>query len=596
MAEEWLSGNAWRAAATDESYAIACAQRYGIEETIGHLLFQRKVPLEEVEGYLNPTLRELLTDPNALKDMPAAVTRIAKAVIGGETIGVFGDYDVDGATSSALLRRYLNACNVPCVVHIPDRQKEGYGPNLYGFSKLREQGASLIITVDTGALAHDTLAQAKREGYEVIVLDHHQGEPILPDAVAVVNPNRFDETTDYTYLAAVGVSFLTLVALNSHLREAGFFSNKSEPELMALLDIVALGTVCDVVPLVNVNRAFVRQGLKVMHQRHNVGLSCLLSVGGIESHEVPNSYHLGFVLGPRINAGGRVGKADLGATLLAEGNVEQAHHIAEQLDFHNRERRAIEQQVLEEATAQAEAQMAQGENTMLFAVGADWHEGVIGIAAGRLKDKFSLPTAVITLNSEKGSMGKASARSVSGVDMGQMVIAARQQGLLEAGGGHAMAAGFSVADDKREAFIAFARERLATSVSDYKQHYVREYAAAVPVSVATIPFCEALEQVGPFGAGNAAPRFRIDEVEVVKADIIGKTQEHLRLIVAEPKSKAGRSTQSLKVMSFGTAQEEFGKKLLAAVGKEVSLIGRLKREEWRGNVSVSLMLEDACIY
>ncbi len=591
MSENWLSGTKWQLRPSDESYALAAAQRYDIAESIGRLCEQRGVSLDNLESYLAPSLRELLPNPMHLKGMEAAVTRLAQAVQNGEMIGIFGDYDVDGATSSAIMLRYLRACGAKAAVHIPDRQKEGYGPNLYGFERLKEQDANLIVTVDTGALAHSVLAEAAEKGFEVIVLDHHQGEPELPQSVAVVNPNRFDETTEYTYLAAVGVTFLALVALNKNLREASFFEGKHEPDLKGLLDIVALGTVCDVVPLIGLNRAFVTQGLKIMAQKHNAGISCLLSVGGVD--EAPSPYHLGFVIGPRINAGGRVGQADLGVRLLVEEDFSKAHEIAEQLDHYNKERRAIEAQVQEEAMAQAQTQVDAGENSMLFAVAEHWHEGVIGIVAGRLKEKFGLPTAVIALN-EQG-MGKASARSVSGVDMGGMVIAARQAGLLEAGGGHAMAAGFSVSAEKRDEFIAFARTRLAPAVAEYRQHYVREYSAVIPLTAATIDFCDLIEKVGPFGAGNAAPRFRIDAVQLVKADVIGKTEEHLRLMVAEPQSNVGRSTVSLKVMSFGTAKEQFGQQLIAAKGKTISLIGRLKREEWRGRVSVSLMLEDVLV-
>jgi single-stranded-DNA-specific exonuclease len=590
---EWISGNRWQLKPSDNAYALAVSQRHGLAESIGHLLNQREVPLDKVPDYLSPSLKSLLPEPNHLLGMEEAVAAIKQAIGSGKVIGVFGDYDVDGATSSAILLRYFKACGAQAVVHIPDRQKEGYGPNLHGFAKLREQGAELIITVDTGALAHEVLGQAAEQGYQVIVLDHHQGEPQLPKSVAVVNPNRFDETTDYRYLAAVGVTFLTLVALNRALRDGGYFKEHKEPDLRQLLDIVALGAVCDVVPLIGLNRAFVKQGLKIMAAKQNLGITALMEVGRVE--ELPSPYHLGFIIGPRINAGGRVGQADLGVQLLACDDPTKAKEIAEQLDHYNQERRAIEARVQQEATAQAEAQVAAGEQTMLFAVGENWHEGVIGIVAGRIKEKFSLPVAVISINTDKCSVGKASARSVSGVDMGQMVIAARQAGLLEAGGGHAMAAGFSISADKRDEFIAFARDYLKQSVTDYQENYVSEYAAVLPITAATVEFCDQLEAIGPFGAGNAAPRFRFDNLQIVKADIIGKTQEHLRIILAEPSSTIGRTTLSLKSMSFGTAQEPFGQQILNAKGKIVSVIGRLKREEWQGRVSVTLMLEDVLI-
>ncbi len=593
MSQSWLSGNNWQAKPVDESYALACAQRFGLDETLGRLLDQRRVPLESIDDYLNPTLRDLLPDPMHLLGMEQAVNRLALAVQNNEVIGVFGDYDVDGATSSAILLRYFTEIGITAPVHIPDRQKEGYGPNLYGFNRLKEQGATLIITVDTGALAHTVLAEAAKLGFEVIVLDHHQGESELPQAVAVVNPNRADETTPYKYLAAVGVTFLTLVALHTRLKESGFFTSREAPNLLSYLDIVALGTVCDVVPLVGLNRAFVVQGLKMMAHRQNAGISCLLSVGGVEG--TPTPYHLGFVIGPRINAGGRVGQADLGVRLLTETNFETAHQLAEQLDKHNHERRAIESHVQEAAMQQAQAQIDAGEQSMLCAVGTDWHEGIIGIVAGRIKEKFSLPAAVITCDSANGNRGKASARSVSGVDMGQMVIAARQSNLLIAGGGHAMAAGFSVEDNKRDEFIAFARARLAAAVAHYQEHYVREYDAILPLTAASIELCDEIEKIGPYGAGNAAPRFRIDNLQIVKAEIMGRTKEHLRLFVSEPKTSASRSTATLKVMSFGTAQTPFGQQLLGSIGKECSVIGRLKMDEWKGRYSVSLMLEDAKI-
>lgn len=587
----WLSGDRWQEQQADENYILAAQQRYGVGEIVARLLNQRHVPLEEIDAYLAPSLRDLMPDPLHLKGMAEAIERLRNAILQDEMIGIFGDYDVDGATSSAILKRYITACGGRCAVHIPDRQKEGYGPNLYGFQKLRDAGATLIVTVDTGALAHQVLADAKADGFEVIVLDHHQGEPTLPEAVAVVNPNRFDETTALTYLAAVGVTFLALVALHSTLREAGYFTpTRPEPDLRWLLDIVALGTICDVVPLTGLNRAFVVQGLKIMAQHRNIGMAALFDVAAVD--ETPNPYHCGFVLGPRINAGGRVGKADLGTRLLTCEDPEQARQIAQQLDHYNQERRAIEAAVLEAAMAQAEAQLNANPNTpMLFALGEGWHEGVIGIVAGRVKEKFNLPSAVITFNVQ--GMGKASARSVSGVDMGQMVIAARQAGLLEAGGGHAMAAGFSVTAEKNEAFMQFAREKLAPKVATYQQDHIRHYAATLPLTAASVELAEAIEQVGPYGAGNAAPRFCFSGLQLVKADIIGKTQEHLRLIFTEPKADTLRSAQSLKVMSFGTAQTDFGQELLSRKGQRFDVIGRLKREEWQGRVSLSLMLEDA---
>ena len=447
----------WQPRAADERVALAMAQQHGISELLAGILAGRGVALDDVPRFLNPTLRDDLPDPFHLLDMDKAVARIMRALNEKQPIAVFGDYDVDGATSTALLHRYFAALGVSITPYIPDRMKEGYGPSVEGFAKLIDAGAQLIITVDCGTLAHAPIAYAASRGVDVMVLDHHLSSGALPDAVAVVNPNRVDETSPLTHLAAVGVTFLLLVALTKKLREAKFFGagslvlgsgtngpsqhpvpstqHRLEPNLLSLLDLVALGTVCDVMPLTGLNRTLVAQGLKVMAGRRNLGLSVLSDVARLD--ESPNVYHLGFLLGPRINAGGRVGASGLGVALLTSDDAFAAQHMAEILDTHNAERQAIEAMVSEQAFAAAEAQ---SNLPVIMVAAAGWHQGVIGIVAGRLKEKFQRPAVVVSL---ENGMGKASARSVTGADFGAAVHAALAEALITHGGGHAMAAGLA---------------------------------------------------------------------------------------------------------------------------------------------------------
>lgn len=583
----WLSGKRWKLAETDERNVMAMHQQLGLPEVLCRLLVQRGVSIDGAEDYLNPGLKQFLPDPFHLKDMEAAVNRIIQAIHSHETIGIFGDYDVDGATSSALLAHYFRWINIPYAVHIPDRQKEGYGPNMFGFLRLKEQKAKLIITVDTGTLAHHVLAEAAQNRLETIVIDHHQGEPTLPEAVAVVNPNRFDETSQEGHLAAVGVTFLLLVALHKRLKASGYFTpgnQRAEPDLRWLLDIVALGTVCDVVPLRGVNRAFVSQGLKVLRQRQNIGLAALMDVAGLD--EPPTPYHLGFLLGPRINAGGRVGLSDLGVRLLTATHREEALELAKQLDAYNKERKAIESHVLEEATTQAERQQ---NHPFILAAGEGWHEGVIGIVAGRLKEQFNRPAAVITWKSD--GTGKASARSVSGVDLGQAVIAARQQGLLMAGGGHAMAAGFSLKREALDSFQDFLFTQLGPAIRDYQENHLNEVEGSLPCTAMTIELAELLEKAGPYGAGNPTPRLLLPSVRILSADVMGTN--HLRLMVADALSIGTGVGPRLKVVAFGIVDTPMGQALLNHRGKHFQLIGKLKKESWQGRESATFMLEDA---
>jgi single-stranded-DNA-specific exonuclease len=512
--------------------------------------------------------------------MDEAAGRIADAVRAGEKVAIFGDYDVDGATSAALLARFLSAVGAAPRIYIPDRMREGYGPNAPALLALRDEGVAVVVTVDCGVTAHEPLAAARAAGLDVIVVDHHEAEPDLPPAAAVVNPNRLDETSPLKQLAAVGVAFLLAVAVNRRLRALGHFASGAppEPDLMAWLDLVALGTVCDVVPLTGLNRAFVAQGLQVMAQRSNVGLAALADVARLDGR--PTAYHAGFLLGPRINAGGRVGRSDLGARLLVTEDVEEARALAGELDAYNEERRRIESEVLAAALAEAERDAAA--DAPVFVTGQGWHPGVIGVVASRLKERFGRPAFVIALD---GETGKGSARSVAGVDVGAAVIAARQKGLLVNGGGHAMAAGLTVARAKLATLRAFLIERVGSDMARSAPSASLGLDGALAVEAASRDLVALLEKVGPFGVGNAEPRFAFADARVVMAEVVGT--EHVRCVLAGPAN--GR----LKGIAFRAAGTDLGRALLAARGSALHVAGRLEADDWQGRERVQLIIEDA---
>ena len=451
--ERSAGGRRWRSREGDARLGLTLAQRHGLPEVVGRIMAARGIGLEDAAVWLDPTLKALLPDPSQLKDMDRAADRIADAVRSGETIAIFGDYDVDGATSTALLLRFLRSVEGLVATYIPDRMTEGYGPNAPALLSLRQRGAAVAVTVDCGITAFEPLETAAEAGLDVVVVDHHVAEPRLPRAHSVVNPNRLDDDSGHGQMAAVGVTFLLAVAVNRALRDAGWYAGRPEPDLRQWLDLVALGTVCDVVPLTGVNRAFVAQGLKVMAQRGNPGIAALADIARMG--EAPEAWHAGFLLGPRVNAGGRVGEAGLGAALLSASDYATALPIAQRLDAWNSERKEIEAACLEEAIALVEA--SDLHDGLVYAASEGWHPGVIGIVAGRLKERYNRPACVVAL--ADGS-GRGSGRSVSGVDLGSAVIAARQQGLLVNGGGHAMAAGFTVSADRQADFRAFLAERI----------------------------------------------------------------------------------------------------------------------------------------
>jgi len=582
--EHSLTGRRWAERLGDERIALAMAQRHGLPDAICRLLAAREVDLEGVPDFLEPTLRKFLPDPSHLKDMDVAVARLVRAVQQGERIVVFGDYDVDGATSSALLLRFFRSVGGNIGVYIPDRRKEGYGPNAPALLKLKQEGASVVVTVDCGVTAYEPLAEARKAGLDVVVIDHHQAELVLPEALAVVDPNRIDDESPHKQLAAVGVAFLLCVGVNRALRAAGWYGEqRPEPDLRQWLDLVALGTVADVVPLTGVNRALVRQGLAVMHQRGNPGLAALADVARLR--EPPGAYHLGFMLGPRVNAGGRVGQADLGARLLSSDDPHEVGALALRLDEFNAERRAIEREVLEQAIARIEGLYGpdrKGLPSALVVESEGWHIGVIGIVASRLVERYGRPAFVIGID---GDTGKGSGRSVRGVDLGAAVLAARQSGLLINGGGHAMAAGLTVAREQLPHLMRFLDERIAPQLGAAPA--VRELGidAALAPGAATQELVGMIERAGPFGAGNALPRFALTGVRVDYAQPVG--EGHVRCTLV------GHQRGRIEAIAFRAGQSELGRALLDPAKPILHVAGALRLDRYNGRESVRLQIDDA---
>lgn len=584
-----VSGQVWHLREADDRAALAIAQQLGIPEVIGRILSARGVAPEAAESFLNPTLRDSLPDPAILRDMDIACERLARAVADGEKIAVFGDYDVDGATSSSLLKRYFGAVGADCAVYIPDRQREGYGPNAPALRQLKADGASVVITVDCGTTAHDVLADVAGEGLDIIVVDHHQAGAGRPACLALINPNQLDEAAEVTALtgqmAAVGVAFMLVIALNRSLRAAGWFAgDRAEPNPLGWLDLVALGTVCDVVPLTGVNRALVAQGLKVMAGRGNMGIAALGDVAELKT--APGTYHAGFMFGPRVNAGGRIGRSDLGTRLLTTADPLEAAEIARELNGLNIERREIEANVQEEAFAQvlAAGQSGSGASPVVVAASENWHPGVIGIVASRLKEKFGRPAFVIAL---QDGMGKGSGRSIAGIDLGAAVTAAAQAGLLVNGGGHKMAAGLTVEEGQLEALKAFLNERLGPRVLAVTAEPGLNLDGAVAVSGANAALAELLEHAGPYGPGHREPTFAVPDARVVKANIVG--ENHVSCILS------GREGGRLKAIAFRSADTPLGAALLNAQarGEGLHLAGRIRLDRWMGRTEAQLQIEDA---
>ncbi len=571
-----LTGRHWHIKEADERLVAAFTRTYNLPDLLARILACRGIGLEDAEKFLNPSLKALMPDPSHLLDMDAAATRVASAISGGETIAVFGDYDVDGATSSALIMLYLQALGCKPMVHIPDRMIEGYGPNTPALLGLQKAGATLVITVDCGTMAFEPLEAAHEAGLDVIVVDHHIGEARKPKAYAIVNPNRLDETSPHGQMAAVGVAFLLIVAVNRALRVSGYFNEtRKEPDVRQWLDLVAVGTVCDVVPLTGVNRAFVAQGLKILGGRNNLGLRTVLDLAA--SSGTPSVYHCGFVIGPRINAGGRVGKSDLGVRLLSCADEVEAMMLARELELHNAERKAIESMVVEQAMEMAHGLESQ---PVMVVAGKGWHPGVIGIVAGRLKERFHKPVAVIALN---GGVGKASARSVAGFDFGGAVIAAHAAGILLGGGGHAMAAGFSIDEGKVQDLTEFFAARVAAKPLATSHKLTLD--GIISIGGATIELLSECERLGPFGQGNPSLRLMVERVVNFRPEIVG--EHHIKTLFIDP-----QSSSKLQAIAFRSVGTQLGDALLNTRGKTVDVAGQLKIQEWNGRVSANLTVDD----
>ena len=572
-----LGGNLWRFRPVDERQTELISQRYNLPYLVAQIISSRGIPVDSVLSFIDPKLQTLMPDPYCLKDMKIAAQRLAKAISTSEKIGIIGDYDVDGATSTSVLRKFLEANGIIPSVHIPERE-EGYGPSRQAFDEFKAQGINLVVTVDCGTTAFDVFDYAVSEGFEVIVLDHHEAEVMLPKVCAVVNPKRLDEQNDYDYLkymAAVGVVFMTIVAINRELRQTGFYQTHTEPKLMDMLDLVALGTVCDVVPLLGLNRAFVRQGLKVMSLRRNIGLKALIDSSGIS--EAPEAFHLGYVLGPRINACGRVGEAALGNRLLCSHNEQEAALLAAKLNDFNAQRKEIEGYVLLKAIEMLESQPQ--EYPIAFVAGHDWHQGVIGIVAGKLKERYNLPSFVMSVEADEV---KGSARSIPGVDLGALVMAAKEKGLLTKGGGHTMAAGFSLEESKLEDFRRFAGEYVRDRLGDEDITPIIELDGQLDLAGATVSLADKLALLEPYGAGNSEPRLLLRRVRINKPSIVGSG--HIRCFLG------GDNGGSLKAMAFRIADTELGKTLLNPSGSLFDVVGILRKDNWQGRNSVQFMI------
>jgi single-stranded-DNA-specific exonuclease len=575
-----------RLSAEAQPLAAAISQRHGLPELLGRVLAARGIAPDDVPNVLSPTIKALMPDPSSLRDMDAAARRIADAIERREAVALFGDYDVDGAASSALAARYLAHHGLKARIYIPDRLFEGYGPNAAAIEGLIKEGARLIVTVDCGTTSIDALARAAELSCDVVVIDHHQADERLPAVTALVNPNRQDDVSGLGHLCAAGVTFLVLVAVTRELRRRGYYTKgAAEPDLMSELDLVALATVADVVPLTGLNRAYVAQGLQIMRRRKNVGLKALSDAASL--NEAPTPYHLGFILGPRINAGGRIGDAGLGSRLLAGEDETEAARIAVLLDRLNKERRALEKEMLEAALAEADALVTARPDLPFLMVGSHaWHKGIVGLVASRLTERFRRPACVIAWdNDTDASDGTGSLRSVAGADIGAAVREAVAAGHLVKGGGHAMAAGLTVARANFARVQEFLEARLAASVGEARARSELAIDGALTLSGATDDLLGLVERVGPFGQGNPTPRFAFPATHVRFAKLVG--ENHVRCVL-EVEGGA-----RLEAVAFRAAGEPLGDLLMGAGGLPIHVAGHLKRSSWNGREKIELMIEDA---
>lgn len=572
--------------------AQAISQRHRLPELLGRVLAARDVGIDDVEVFLDPTIKALMPDPSVMRDADKAAKRLADAIEAQQSVAIFGDYDVDGACSSALMARFLARHGLTARIYIPDRMLEGYGPNPTAIEALVADGAQLIVTVDCGTTSFEPLAVARRLKTDVIVIDHHQADETLPDVHAVVNPNRQDDVSGQGHLCAAGVVFLVLVGVARELRARGLYGAAGsqgrfkDAGLLEELDLVALATVCDVVPLAGLNRAYVTKGLQVMRSRRNVGLKALFDAAGLD--QPPTTFHLGYILGPRINAGGRIGDSGLGAKLLSTGDRVEAGRIAQTLDQLNKDRKSIETQTLEEAQAAAEAMVEADPDVPILIVGSDeWHKGIVGLVASRLTERFRRPSCVLSWTKDAATgarQGTGSLRSVAGVDIGGAVRAATAEGLLIKGGGHAMAAGLTVGEDKLDALRAYFAEKLTANATEARLTASLEIDGSLTPSAVTADLISLLERAGPYGQGNPQPRFVFPAHRVKFAKVVGEA--HIRCVL-----EAGDGSR-LEAIAFRAAGQPIGEALLNSGGLPLHICGTLRRDTWGGREKNELQIDD----
>lgn len=583
-----VNNKIWRQRLVNEYEVLQLCRSTGISDFTAKILLPRIDNFDQALDFLEPKIKNLLPDPFHLLDMQQAVDRTISAILAKQKICIFADYDVDGATSSSLLKNIFKDLGQEADIYVPDRIAEGYGPTKDAMQKIRDTGAELLITVDCGSMAHDALKYASQVGLDVIVIDHHISSDMLPEAIAVVNPNRLDETSNYKYLAAVGVSFLFATALLADLKKQDFFTDKTPPNLLQYLDLVALGTVCDVMQLIGLNRGFVTQGLKILQQRKNLGMTILCDIAGL--NEKPNCYHLGFLLGPRINAGGRVGKSSLGANLLSSKCAIEAGRLAGELEKHNNERKLIELMMIEEATHIA---LTQENDNSLFIIGNGWHPGVIGIVAGRLKEKFNKPVSVIALNN---GIGKASCRSVKNIDFGSKILNAKEKNLIISGGGHAMAAGFTILEDKLLELQQYLNQSFAIDLSKQSNQNIEEYDLELSLASVNMQLMAELNKLEPYGHGNSEPIFKFSNLVVLKADIVGGKHIKCLLLPAGklPASKAFGS-RGISAIAFNAVASPIEAMLLNVKSYNITVIGSLKINNWQERDNIQIQIKDLIV-
>ena len=574
-----VTGKEWIYKNSDADKIKEIKETFNLDEISAKLISHRNIELNELSSFINPQLKNTLPNPYILKDMEKSVIKAVDIIKKNKRFGIFGDYDVDGASSSALLASYFKSINRPYEIYIPNRKSEGYGPSIQGFENLIKKDVGLIFTVDCGTLSYDPIKFSNKKGIDVIVLDHHQCEVQLPEAHSIINPNRLDDGSDLKYLCASGVTFLFLIALNKFLRENNFFTDIKEPDLLQLLDLVSLGTICDVVPLVGLNRVFVKQGLKILNKKNNLGIKTLIDVSKIEN--TTTTHHIGYQLGPRINAGGRVGKSSHGVNLLLNPSPKETFQLALELDQFNKERQIMEKELLKKVLIESERSL---NDPILILSGVNWHEGIIGIVASRLKDKYNKPTILISM---KDGVGKASARSIFGFDIGSLILSALNEKIIVKGGGHKMAGGFTIEESKIEIFRNFSKKKFSKIKLDSSKNKKLVLDSEILGTAINIDFYDKIQILSPFGPGNPEPKFVINSVKTLNSKIIGENHIKSNLITEEG--------IMIKCIAFNSTNTEISAYLTGNHKKSFNIAGKLSLNEWGGEKKVEFIIDDISV-